>query len=93
MDQKLLDALNNLSFALEEISDALKDRKKAAKSDTTTALQSGNFSKTIKEIHVGIKSIKKDTQQILKQQKTILELSKKKNADKKTDAFETDSKK
>ena len=93
MDQKLLDALNNLSFALEEISDALKDKKKAAKSDTTTALQSGNFSKTIKEIHVGIKSIKKDTQQILKQQKTILELSKKKNADKKTDAFESDSKK
>ena len=92
MDQKLLDALSNLSFALEEISDALKD-KKGKKSDTTAALQSGNFSKTIKEIHVGIKSIKKDTQQILKQQKTIIELSKKKTSDKKTGAFDSDPKK
>ena len=92
MDQKLLDALNNLSFALEEISESLKERK-GAKSDTTTALQSGNFSKTINQINVGIKSIKKDTEKILKQQKTILELSKKKQSDKKTDAFESDPKK
>jgi hypothetical protein len=92
MDQRLLDALNNLSFALEEISEALKD-KKGKKSDTTTALQSGNFSKTIQEIHVGIKSIKKDTEEILKQQKTIIELSKKKSSDKKTGAFESDPKK
>ena len=92
MDQKLLDALNNLSFALEEISEALKD-KKGAKSDTTTALQSGNFSKTIQEIHVGIKSIKKDTEKILKNQETIISLSKKKSADKKTDTFESDPKK
>ena len=89
MEQRLLDALNNLSFALEEISDALKD-KKGSKSDTTTALQSGNFSKTINEINVGIKSIKKDTEKILKQQKTILELSKKKQVDKKMDAFDGD---
>ena len=79
MDQKLLDALSNLSFALEEISDALKD-KKGKKSDTTTALQSGNFSKTIQEIHVGIKSIKKDTEKILKNQETIISLSKKKTS-------------
>ena len=92
MDQKLLDALTNLSFALEEISDALKDRK-GAKSDTTTALQSGDFSKTIKEIHVGIKSIKKDTEKILKNQETIISLSKNKTADKKTDTFESDPKK
>lgn len=92
MDQKLLDALNNLSFALEEISEALKD-KKGKKSDTTSALQSGDFSKTIKEIHVGIKSIKKDTEKILKNQETIISLSKKKTADKKTDAFESDPKK
>ena len=92
MDQRLLDALNNLSFALEEISEALKD-KKGKKSDTTAALQSGDFSKTIQEINVGIKSIKKDTQEILKQQKTILELSKKNNVDKKTSMFESDSKK
>ena len=92
MDQKLLDALSNLSLALEEISDALRD-KKGAKSDTTTALQSGNFSKTIQEIHVGIKSIKKDTEEILRNQKTIIELSKKKTADKKTGDFESDPKK
>jgi hypothetical protein len=92
MDQRLLDALNNLSLSLEEISEALKD-KKGVKSDTTAALQSGNFSKTIQEINVGIKSIKKDTQEILKQQKTIIELSKKKTADKKTDTFESDPKK
>lgn len=92
MDQRLLDALNNLSLSLEEISEALKDRK-GVKSDTTTALQSGNFSKTIQEINVGIKSIKKDTQEILRQQKTIVELSKKKTSDKKTDVFESDPKK
>lgn len=92
MDQKLLDALSNLSFALEEISDALKD-KKGKKSDTTTALQSGDFSKTIQEIHVGIKSIKKDTEKILKNQETIISLSKKKTADKKTGDFESDPKK
>ena len=92
MDQRLLDALNNLSVALEEISDALKD-KKGDKSDTTAALQSGNFSKTIQEIHVGIKSIKKDTEKILKNQETIISLSRKKTADKKTDVMESDPKK
>ena len=87
MDQKLLDALNNLSDALQLISDALGD-KKTAKSPTAQALQSGDFSKQIIEINTGIKSIKKDTQEILKQQKTILAISQKKDADKKTGLFE-----
>jgi len=45
MDKKLLDALNNLSLALSEISDALKKDDKAKKSATTQALQGGNFIK------------------------------------------------
>jgi hypothetical protein len=82
MDKKLLDSLNNLSVALESIADILK--KKQTRSATGAALESGDFSKDIKQISVGIKSIKADTEKILKEQKTILELSKKKAADKKT---------
>ena len=82
MDKKLLDSLNNLSVALESIADILK--KKQTKSATGAALESGDFSKDIKQISVGIKSIKADTEKILKGQKTILELSKKKSSDKKT---------
>jgi hypothetical protein len=82
MDKRLLDSLNNLSVALESIADILN--KKQTKSATGAALESGDFSKDIKQISVGIKSIKADTEKILKGQKTILELSKKKAADKKT---------
>ena len=82
MDKKLLDSLNNLSVALESIADILN--KKQTKSATGAALESGDFSKDIKQISVGIKSIKADTEKILKGQKTILELSKKKSSDKKT---------
>lgn len=76
MDKKLLDALNNLSLALGEISDALKKDDKSKKSATTEALQGGNFINEIKQINVGIKSLQKDTKEILKNQKTIIELSK-----------------
>jgi hypothetical protein len=92
MDEKLLRALSNIGDGLDELVKALKD-KKGAKSDTATAIQAGDFSKQLKEIQGGLKSIKKDTQEILKQQKTILETAKKKDADKKLDAFETDPKK
>ena len=88
MDKKLLDALSNLSDALVEIGEALKDNKKAKKSATTAALQGGDFSKELKQINLGIQSIKKDTQDILKQQKTILEISKKKQSDSKQGLFE-----
>ena len=86
MDQKLLDALNNLSDALEMISDALKDKKGGDKAPTTQALQSGDFSKQITSISVDVKSIKKDTQEILKHQKTILSMSQK--GDKNTGVLE-----
>ena len=81
MDKKLLDSLNNLSVALTTIADILN--KKQTKSATGAALESGDFSKDIKQISVGIKSIKADTEKILKGQNAILELSKKKAADKK----------
>jgi len=82
MDQKLLDALNNLSEALEQIAGSLKD-KKGDKSATTQALQGGNFISEIKEINVGVKQLQKDSKKILKNQETLLQLSKKK--DKKSD--------
>ena len=87
MDKKLLDSLNNLSVALESIAEILN--KKQTKSATGAALESGDFSKDIKQISVGIKSIKADTEKILKSQNAILELSKKKNSDKKTPMEET----
>ena len=77
MDKKLLEALNNLSLALSEISEALKKDDKAKKSATTEALQGGNFIKEIKEINIGVKALQRDTKAILKNQQTIIELSKK----------------
>jgi hypothetical protein len=87
MDQRLLDALNNLSYALEEIADSLNSRNQP-KSDTASALSSGNFSQVLSEIGEGVKSIKKDTVEILKKQDTIIELSKSKDSDNKTKTFE-----
>ena len=86
MDKKLLDALNNLSDGLQEIAEALKDRK-GSKTATGQALSSQGFSKDLVSIAAGIKSIKQDTQEILKQQKTILSMSKRESR-KDTDVFE-----
>ena len=94
MDKQLLNALDNLSLALEKIAELMaKKDDGSAKSDITKALQSGNFIEEIKEINIGVKEIKKDTQEILKQQKTIIEMSKQKESDKKTGDIETDPKK
>ena len=84
MDQKLLNALSNLSEALEQISEALKEGK-GNKSATTEALQSGNFISEIKQINVGIKQLQLDSKKILKNQETIIQLSKKASGDKKSD--------
>lgn len=83
MDKKLLDALNNLSYALEEISDALrsKDNNKP-KSDTTQALQGGNLDKKVELIDKGIKKLLEDNKKILKNQETIIALSKNKSVEK-----------
>jgi len=87
MDKRLLDSLNNLSVALTTIADILN--KKQTKSASGAALESGNFSEDLKQISVGIKSIKADTEKILKSQNAILELSKKKSSEKKTPMEET----
>jgi hypothetical protein len=89
MDKQLLQALDNLSYGLEVLVEALK--QKGAKSDTGKTLQSGNFDKSLESITVELKSIKKDTQEILKNQQTIISLQKQKNSDKKTDAIEDSS--
>jgi len=88
MDKQLLKALDNLSNALEMIAEALEKKDSGGGSSaTTTALQGGDFGKSLEQINLGIKSIKVDTQQILKQQQTILGMQKKKDDDKKTGLF------
>jgi hypothetical protein len=88
MDKQLLKALDNLSNALEMIAEALEKKDSGGGSSaTTTALQGGDFGKSLQQINLGIKSIKVDTQQILKQQQTILGMQKKKDDDKKTGLF------
>ena len=78
MDKQLLNALDNLSEALVMISEALEN-KGSSNTATTNALQSGDFSTQINEINIAVKSIKSDTEAILKNQETILEMSKKKS--------------
>jgi hypothetical protein len=79
MDRKLLDALNNLSFALEEIAESLNNKggDKGNKSATTTALQGGKLDEQLKSIDKGVKQLQSDNKKILKNQETLLELSKK----------------
>ena len=93
MDKQLLKALDNLSKSLEMIAEVMQSKKEGGSSDVTKSLQSGNFIEQIKEINIGVKAIRKDTQEILRQQRTILEMSKKNQSDKKTDAIESDPKK
>lgn len=95
MDKQLLKALDNLGNSLEALVAALES-KKEAKSDTAQGLKSGDFGKQLESINTGIKSIKADTQEILNNQKTIIDLQRKKESDKKTGEFEsaeTDKKK
>jgi len=86
MDQKLLESLNNLSFALQEISDALRD-KSEAQSATAKAMKGGDFIKEIKEINKGVIQLQKDTKEILKNQQTIMNMAKSKS-DKKENVAE-----
>ena len=85
MDQKLLLALNNLSEGLEAIAAALSEKGSGNKSATSTALQSGDFTNEIKAINVGVKQLMVDSKQILKNQETIISLSKKSSGDKKSE--------
>lgn len=84
MDKKLLEALNNLSFALVEVSEVLKEanEKKKDQSATTTAMSSGDFGVQLKEISADLKQLKSDTQELLKRQKTIGDIQKQKKDEK-----------
>ncbi len=85
MDQKLLEALSNMSEALEQIAEALKEKGGGANNSATTqALQGGDFVKQIKEINVGVKQLQIDSKKILKNQETIIALSRKSAGDKKS---------
>jgi hypothetical protein len=81
MDKKLLDALNNLSVALESIVEALKSKEgKESKSATTEAMTSGNLDKNVLEINNGVKKLLEDNKKILSNQETILKISKSKQS-------------
>jgi hypothetical protein len=84
MDVKIVSALNDLTLALDAVAESLKD--KSAKSEAGKILQSiNNIDKRMESISNGLKSIKKDTTQILKNQETLLKISKDK---KETKLFE-----
>jgi len=81
MDQRLLSALENLGNALEEIASALQS-KEEAKTSSVQALKAGDFGKQLQSINIQLQSIKADTQEILKQQKTIQTMSRQKEVKK-----------
>jgi hypothetical protein len=77
MDKKLLDALNNLSFALEELVTSMNDAKKDKnKSATSSALTSGKIDKKLELINKGIKDLQSDNKKILKNQEELLKIAK-----------------
>ena len=78
MDKLLLNALNKTSDAIQALADALESNQKAT-SASANALKSGNFGTQLKDINVSLQAIRKDTQEIIKQNKTILAMSKKKD--------------
>jgi hypothetical protein len=87
MDKQLLKALDNLSVGLEQLVEALNNKGESG-SNTGAALQSGDFGKSLEQISVDIQSIKTDTQEILKNQQTIISLFKQKKDEKKTEEME-----
>lgn len=86
MDKKLLDSLNNLSLALASIADALSSKQEG--SATSEALKGGNLVEQIKSIDLGVKQLQLDTKEILKNQQTILNISRGKSSDDKTKILE-----
>ena len=86
MDKQLLAALDNLSIALEMLTDSL-NKNKEAKSPTATAMQSGNFGEELKKITKGIQDLRSDNKKILDNQQTIIKLQKEKK-DKSMNVFE-----
>jgi hypothetical protein len=93
MDNKLLDALNNLSKCLEKFRNQINPKNNKAKSPTATTLQSGDLNKKINMIDKGVKQLISDNKKILKNQQTIMELSKKKSIEKDPFSSATDKNK
>lgn len=87
MDKRLLQALEHIGDGLEMLVESLQSKEKP-KTSTAQAVQGGDFGKSLEKINAGIRSIKKDTQELLKGQQTITALQKKKTSDKKTEMFE-----
>lgn len=85
MDKQLLAALDNLSVALEMLSESLS--KKDSSSPVASAVKSGNFEDQLKSISKGISDIKSDNKKILDNQETILKLQREKK-DKSMNVFE-----
>ena len=86
MDDKIVSALNDLTLALDAVANAMKD--KSVKTDSKKLLQGiNNFDKKIEAIKTGLQSIKKDTTQILKNQETLLKISKDKKSEKESKLF------
>lgn len=90
MDKDLLNALQNIGDQLDMLSQILSQKKDTI-SDIATVLSSGDFSEQLKSISIEIKSVKTDTQQILKNQQTILAMSKE-NEKEKIGAFDESGK-
>ena len=80
MDKKLLDALANLSESLDLISQILSEKK--SESATGKALEGGDFGVQLKEISAGVKQLQTDNKKILKNQETIIAISKQKSGGK-----------
>lgn len=76
MDKKLLDALNNLSVAFEElakaISNASADKDKSA---TSTALAQTKIEKKLELIDKGVQKLQADNKKIIKNQEQLLKLA------------------
>jgi hypothetical protein len=77
MDKKLLDALNNLSVALQQIADSLDPKKKKVSSIGNALSATGTIDKRLKSIDAGIKQLQTDNKKILKNQQTILGMTNK----------------
>lgn len=89
MDKQLLDALNNLSSALDQIANALSSKNKPGETQSpiSEALKGGNFIEQIASIDQGVKQLIQDNKKILSNQQTILQMSKKEKSSSESKLF------
>ena len=74
MADKIIDTLNDLSKAIEEMAKSLQ-QKKTEEKNVLNSFFTSSSGKIVEEIKLGVKNIKKDTEEILKKQKTLIILS------------------